>query len=369
MRKSAPDLFLTGLFLAIILSVPVIQTVADIERGNRPAVLELFTERPSAKSLRAFDESVEEESIVVRTLRPVAQAAQFLILNDAGSKALAARGGWLFYEPGISAITQRPRSGESTVDDALSAVTHFRDALRERGIRLVVVPAPNKESIYPDRVTGRAAPPTRILNPETEKFFIGCESAGVETVDLFALFREARQATTESLYLEQDSHWSPAGLQLAASAVAERIERRRPSPYVAKRRSIERHGDLIQMMRSPQIETRVSPEAISCAQIVRRETGELYSDDPASDVLVLGDSFLRIFQQDEPGSAGFIAQLAAALGRPVKSLVNDGGASTLVRQELFRRPRLLEGTKVVVWEFVERDLRLGTEGWQIVPLP
>lgn len=35
----------------------------------------------------------------------------------------------------------------------------------------------------------------------------------------------------------------------------------------------------------------------------------------------------------------------------------------------FARPQLLERTKVVVWEFVERDLRLGTEGWQTVPLP
>jgi len=30
---------------------------------------------------------------------------------------------------------------------------------------------------------------------------------------------------------------------------------------------------------------------------------------------------------------------------------------------------LLCNKKVVVWEFVERDLRFGTEGWQVVPLP
>jgi hypothetical protein len=24
---------------------------------------------------------------------------------------------------------------------------------------------------------------------------------------------------------------------------------------------------------------------------------------------------------------------------------------------------------VVVWEFVERDIRFGTEGWQVIPLP
>jgi len=37
-------------------------------------------------------------------------------------------------------------------------------------------------------------------------------------------------------------------------------------------------------------------------------------------------------------AAGVIAHLARALGRPLTRIVNDGGASTLVRQELFRRP-------------------------------
>jgi hypothetical protein len=93
-----------------------------------------------------------------------------------------------------------------------------------------------------------------------------------------------------------------------------------------------------------------------------------YRDDPTSPVLVLGDSFLRIYQTDAPTSAGFIAHLARELRHPVASVVNDGGASTLVRQELARRPQLLAGKKVVIWEFVERDIRFGTEGWKRVPL-
>jgi len=52
----------------------------------------------------------------------------------------------------------------------------------------------------------------------------------------------------------------------------------------------------------------------------------------------------------------------------VTSIVNDGGTSTLLRQELARRPQLLRGKRVVIWEFVERDLRFGTEGWKSTPL-
>src|SRR5262249_24639891 len=90
---------------------------------------------------------------------------------------------------------------------------------------------------------------------------------------------------------------------------------------------------------------------------------------PDAEILVLGDSFTRIYQQDEPGAAGFIAHLAKELKQPLFSLVNDGGGSTLVRQELRGRPAFLKNKKVVLWEFVERDIGLGLEGWKLVPLP
>jgi hypothetical protein len=123
------------------------------------------------------------------------------------------------------------------------------------------------------------------------------------------------------------------------------------------------------MIRVSQVEKLFRPERMNCTQVIDTQTGKPYADDPNSPVLVLGDSFLRIFEQDEPGSGGFIAHLACHLGFGLTSLVNDGGASTLVRQQLARKAALLKGKKVVIWEFVERDIRFGTEGWQVVALP
>jgi hypothetical protein len=131
---------------------------------------------------------------------------------------------------------------------------------------------------------------------------------------------------------------------------------------------VNRRSDIARMTRDPLIEASFSPEPVDCQQVIDAATGLPYRDDPASSVLVLGDSFLRMYQTDEPRSAGFIAHLARALRRPVASVVNDGGASTLVRQELARRPQMLSGKKVVIWEFVERDIRFGMEGWKSVPI-
>jgi hypothetical protein len=38
--------------------------------------------------------------------------------------------------------------------------------------------------------------------------------------------------------------------------------------------------------------------------------------------------------------------------------VNDGGASTLMRQELARNLEILKGKRHVIWAFAERDLEL-----------
>ena len=132
---------------------------------------------------------------------------------------------------------------------------------------------------------------------------------------------------------------------------------------------LSRLGDVLKMLQVPRLEETIAPELLLCRQVVRHDTGEPYQDDPNARILVLGDSFLRIFERDEPGAAGFLAHLARELSQPLTSIVNDGGASTMVRQELARRPRLLRNKTVVIWEFVERDIRDGAEGWKIIRIP
>jgi hypothetical protein len=240
------------------------------------------------------------------------------------------------------------------------------------------MPAPNKESIYPEQLSGRAGPAEVAVARQTRQLLERLRAAHVEVVDLFAVFRQAKReqaaAPAPALYLAQDTHWSPAGVELAAKAAAEHILARgwvQPGtvPYDARPAPVRQVGDVVRMLQSPPIERLVGAEAIPCQQVFRRDTGEPCKDAPDAQVLVLGDSFLRIYEQDEPGSAGLAAHLARRLGQPVTSLISDGGGATLGRQELHRRPGLLARKRVVLWEFVERDIRFAAEGWPVLPLP
>ena len=118
-------------------------------------------------------------------------------------------------------------------------------------------------------------------------------------------------------------------------------------------------------------------EKTKCYQVfsvIRDDSGKIISRNLYRDeyrkarILILGDSFSRIYQTDEPRSAGWISHLAYELSEPLASIVNDGGASTIVRQTLSKKASLLKGKKLVIWEFVERDLRFGEGGWKEVPI-
>ncbi|MEN6574942.1 MAG: hypothetical protein ABFD90_01270 [Phycisphaerales bacterium] len=378
-------------FLAMIGIVAPSQVVFDLREGDTPEIVDLFRQPPTRANLKRIETGLENGCRLARVVRPWMQFARFVLLEDTGDKALLGRDGWFFYRPAVQYLIEPVRSvparaylpsGEKKImpdgvttsarDDIFAAVTSFRDDLAKRGIQLVVMPAPNKASVYPEMLATRAA---GLVNPATRDVLARLHQAGIEVVDLFDVYAKARQiAGSPEYYLAQDSHWSPAGMRLAAETVAHRLldsgwVEKGTTRYELKSVPVERYGDVLQMIRVPQVEELFEPQRMDCPQVIDVEMGKPYTDDPDSPVLVLGDSFLRIFERDEPGSGGFVAHLAYNLGFGLTSVISDGGASTLVRQQLARKPALLKGKKVVVWEFVERDIRFGTEGWQVIPLP
>jgi hypothetical protein len=379
-RFRDPQCFLILMFLGIIGSVPLIQMLIEVRQEDGVGAFDVFSQMPTAANLRAYERSLEGANWVARVSRPWIQFARFEWLKDGGEKVVIGRDGWYFYKPGLNYMLARPERAKaaSATNDPLAAIVDFRDQLAARGIRLIVMPAPNKESVYPDRLTRRAEPLRGVLAPRTQDLLDRLRAANVEVIDLFKGFGQARQptgtASSVSLYLAQDTHWSPAGVELAAKAAARRLlelgwVRAGQVDYTERPAPIQRLGDVLRMLQVPLIERRVNPETVPCVQVVRRDDGKLYAEAPDAEILVLGDSFTRIYQRDEPGSAGFIAHLAKVLKQPLMALVNDGGGSTLVRQELHGRPAFLKNKKVVLWEFVERDIGLGLDGWKLVPLP
>ena len=429
------QLVLVTVFLAIIFGVPVYQIVVEIWRQQPVQVTDLFRYAPTVKNLRAFEQTLKDNWWGQETVRPWMQRTLFLTLGDTGAKALEGRDGWMFYRPGVQYLTEADRmeaghsdsdwasrtSGDTRTRSVVRAIVKYRDQLERRRIELLVVPVPGKASIYPDKLTQRFDGSSGTFRSPTERLLDELKEHDVETVNLFDAFRQARSAKPTwssggTYYLSQDTHWTPTGALIAAKAVARKLRELGYAPeipwqYETQRVQVARRGDVSEMMQVPGLRECFTPEDVNCEQIHDPIAGLLIPLEAARDgrfkndhlldtqwesslrLLLLGDSFSRIYQFGEPaslgavvgaaqqtsagsgkkrllpGSAGFPSLLARELAAPVDYIVSDGGAATDVRRRLSVDPEMLDNKKLVIWEFAERDIRLGAHGWLDVPLP
>jgi hypothetical protein len=401
-------------FLAMIGLVPLSQTVMELARGGRVQFTEVLRNHPTASNLRQYEKTLEEKSWVQAYTRPMTRETLFRVFHDPGAKAVTGGDGWLFYRPDVRYLLEpdrpeappangawlRSASGLTRHQSVAQAILKFRDQLKARGLELVVMPVPGKPSIYPDKVTRRIAANTTVPSP-TQELLAELEKQGLATIDLFSLFQQARTNQTESLYLATDTHWTPTGARLAAQASARQLQARAgiihgDRTFQSIPVQVHRTGDICEMTQVQSAQAAYPPQTVVCEQISDPALGLLLpaaSGRPGtfkfpgakSTVLVpeprsLGDlaepapaskspNEAPVTKKLLPGSAGFISLLARELGQPVDAIVSDGGAATGVRQQLCMNPEILEGKKVVLWEFVERDIDLGAAGWQDVPLP
>jgi hypothetical protein len=349
MKRTPGAQRLMGVVLVVLL-VAVVGAQWSADAGRSSPWSRLVSDEWSGRALRELEEELDERSVVVAALRPVAQEWRFAGLREGGAKVVIGTDGWLFYRPGVEAAVLR-----GAPSAAPAAIRKFHAALAIRGIELLVVVVPNKESVYPEKLgaagSGRWAETDRVLGE--------LESAGIRAVDLRERFAAAVAGGLEApLYLRDDSHWSPAGVALAAETIAAAARELVPpgtTAFSSEPVVVRRHGDLRRLLGAPRLLGDAGLETI----IAERVGGSALADD--AEILVLGDSFLRIFQTDPPGNAGLPAQLARQLNQPVATLVADGGGATRVRQQLAEAPHLLTGKRLVIWEFVERDL--ATASW------
>ena len=385
----------------------------------------------TSRYLRAFEKKVEDENALVLAVRPRYQLAVWNIFNDPGEKVVLGAAGkcigkscgrdsaetadkWLFYRQDVEFLVQpSPLDARSAkLDNPVQAILKFRDQLKAKGVELLVVITPGKPSIYPERLTGASAAAGAAgidvagLNGAGHGKIIldSLAKLGLNTVDLYTPLLSAKQddANLGPLYLNDDTHWTPRGAELAAGVISQKVREMADAGivnigeesmnYVASDSIADRMGDVGEMsglnkfgafkvqkvtghvVMQQEVSERTEPPADSLADSTAEDSTVVYDttktpfkdDFRKAKILILGDSFSRIYQTDSPVNAGWIAHFAKNMGRPVASIVSDGGASTLVREKLARKAGVLKGKKLLIWEFVERDLRFGAEGWKDV---
>ena len=283
---------------------------SDRER-TRNALLHDATER--------LEEDLTEASWLRRLVREWGQLALTRLGGVGNTQVLLGdRGGegrWLFFAPATEHVlappfldsgTQRRRAKAASAweprphTDPLAAIRGLAADLDGQGIRLLVVPAPSKVSLRPERLSSSLGSP--VVNSSYGEFLQRLESEGISTVDLMPILMDL---PPDERYLARDSHWSPAAVEAVARAVAERARALGSAPfeqpashYQRRHLAVEGRGDLVDLLGLPPGHEPIS-QRVKIQPVFERN--QPWRADRRAPVLLLGDSFSNVYSQEGLG--------------------------------------------------------------------
>ena len=383
---------LIALFLLTVVAIPAIQLAGEFRAAgaiSRLPILSIFKSLPwlpHSEDLKRVERTLENESLVSQWLLPRTQYLLTVLLGAGNEQVYLGHDPWLFYRadvdhvigpPFLDPLRMKHRLQASRVQpDPIRAIVDFRNQLAARGIDLVVLPVLVKPSIEGEMLAvsnaSQAQAGGALPNPSFNEFKARLEREKVRVFDPAPFLME--QGRNGSLYLETDTHWRPATMEIVAERLADFLQlpaaAGSTSPSIIEKEIVAR-GDIAAMLKLSGGDKFFSPEKVTIRQVV---TGNaLWRPSKEADVLLLGDSFSNIFSFEAMGwgeSAGFAEHLSMALRRPIDCILRNSDASFATREilsnELARGRDRLAGKKLVIWEFADRELSFGN--WKLLDL-
>lgn len=276
------------------------------------------------------------------TLDGLMAGLTYLVLDDAGPQVRAGCPGWLFITEEIAF----QKGGDANLAARLKIAAKVRDAMKARGVEMLVMPVPDKISVSRDGRCG--LPVSRQAQGRLAAWRAGTADLGLQQVDVITGF-------PADGYLRTDTHWNVEGARYAAGKLAAAITARL-GPGAEKVELTQgppqpRIGDLMTLSGLNRSYTWSGPAPDMQSEVSSRiiRSGGLLDDVPPPSVVLIGTSFsLR---------SGFPDFLAAALSREVGQKSREGGAFAGAMLEiLLDNPHVLDGTRLVVWELPVRTL-------------
>ncbi|MEI7912057.1 MAG: hypothetical protein WCK77_20690 [Verrucomicrobiota bacterium] len=301
-------------------------------------------------------------------------------MPDAAAGAVSGRDGWWFLPAELRHLATAAAAADLTGEsDPLPAIIAFHEALAAKGIRLVLLPVPEKSLIRADELF----PPAEVAAAAgyakaSARFVDALRKKGVDVLDVVpVLTAEAGRAATsgDTVYCKTDSHYTPRTTAVLAGVIAAHL--REVLPEVVKKSAA---GPVPGPPTKLTIQGDLAPpgtrETLAFQAVQKSATdAEPPASDPKSPALLLGDSHCLVFHAggDMLAKGGGLADhLGVELGSVPEVIAVRGSGATAARVNLFRKarkePGFLGGKKVVIWCFAAREFTQ-SDGWKIVPMP
>lgn len=283
-------------------------------------------------------------------------AARYRLFGDLGPQVREGCPGWLFYADGLRAPVQPGHEpvvsadgGDPLLDTRIASMQRYAAALRDAGIRLVVVTVPDKARVESEALCGLRQD-ARIAERRA-RWDRALSANQVAHVDLLPALQHARPA-----FFRTDVHWNARGAQVAAQTVGATVlpllGARGDTRFTHSTAPVaQRVGDLLTLANLNDVSDawRPAPDVVADETLHAQRSGGLLDDGPAAEVMLAGSSFSR--------RSAFAERLGEQLGREVWNVSLDDGQFDRALQAMWReRANWPRSVRVVIWEMSEDAL-------------
>jgi hypothetical protein len=241
-KGRAGDWARVALFLALV-SLPGLTQVATLG-GPRVAENRVLAPPPQWLGFRrlrdlakATDAYIEDHFGLRSQLVRLNSLVRYRLGVSGTPKVAIGEDGWLFYT-GEKILEQH--TGENVFAPAelerwVAVMTQNRDWLARRGVALVIMIAPDKSTIYPEKLPAYPRPPGRTTR--ADQLVERLKGTDLVLVDPRRALIDAKASSPP--YFAGDSHWTEAGAYIAYRQLMERVREKFPAVEPADRQDYD----------------------------------------------------------------------------------------------------------------------------------
>jgi alginate biosynthesis protein AlgX len=295
---------------------------------------------------------------ITSSLTLLAAPGQFDVCAKAQAKDTPGTASFGFLTPGNNGYLLY--SGDFSPNTfAIEGRTHYYaqldQALKSRGIQLIVSPLPSRAIIYPE-VLDKNQPLQSGYSTDTarenyKKSFRRLSDLGLTSTDLLSSALQHRQTDdSKKLYFARDYHWTSEGAKVYAQATAKEIMKfeaykslpkvKYTNKFVRSENAESRLAYLLQQVCG----TKTPPEKIDVYETTR-QGGNLLGDD-AYPVVIVGSSYSA---EAKYNYEGFLKE--ALSSNVLNAAIGGGGYNASLESYLMSDAYSKEKPKFLIWEF------------------
>jgi alginate O-acetyltransferase complex protein AlgJ len=343
----------TGVFF-IILLVSLI-SAAGVSLYFQPDELRIseitYKEIVKGRSTAALENVYEDMYALQKPSVNAWGVIRYGLFREGNEKVVAGENDWLYTAEEFASY---PNENEA-ITRKLQIIFDVQQYLAVHGSELLVALVPAKARIYPEYLGDIPWPQTKqLVYQKVRKKLVDTGILAPDLAKTFALYRKNQQ-----IFLRTDTHWTPAGAELAAHRLAldfaARCEEKklpRTSFHLVKQSPIQHKGDLMKFTPTEPLQDIVGPkpEMLTPVKSRKKETGtaSLFGDAHIPVVLV-GTSY------SANEAWGFVDHLKVAFKADILNMAEEG-KGPMAPMEAFLQSDVLQNNppELVIWEIPER---------------